>query len=214
LVPRLVAVVLIVAVLPACGSGRERSARPAAARGVAPVDAARSQDAVLAGERSVDGARAAGIRVATASQDWLYLSDEQIDVAVRALAAADSAPALAEETVAALAAARAGLAAASGPVWWLVRPLASTVPQFSPAAARVVVWAVSVLAAPGVAAPQAWWFRVALDLVWTVLGWRVRSVLNTPGPTPGLGPGDQPWPSAGFDAALVGFERTGTGAQP
>ena len=76
-------------------------------------------------DRTEPGARATAIAFATASQDWLYLNDEQIDRSVRSIATASAAPSLSAETVAELRTARDGLAKSTGRVWWLVRPLAS-----------------------------------------------------------------------------------------
>ncbi len=157
-----------------------------------------------------DGARAAAIAFATASQDWLYLSDEQVDRSVRAVAAQAAADALSRETVAELRAARDALRRSPGRVWWLVRPLASRVERFEPASARVVVWTVTVLSAADVAMPQAEWMRVAVELVWEQEAWRVQSVVEVPGPTPTTGNKDRPWQPEPFDTALDGFQRAGS----
>ena len=158
-------------------------------------------------DRTESGARATAIALATASQDWLYLDDEQIDHAVRAIATASAAPSLSAETVAELRTARDGLAKSTGRVWWLVRPLASRVEQFDPTTARVVVWTVTILSAADVALPQADWMRVTVDLVWEGDAWRLQAVDDVPGPTPMTGTKDRPWQPEPFDEALGGFER-------
>ncbi|MGH3116070.1 MAG: hypothetical protein ACRDQ2_02970 [Gaiellales bacterium] len=168
--------------------------------------------ATVGGDRTEDGARAAAVSMATASQDWLYLGDADIDAAVRAKATAQAGPALAAETVAKLGQARQALGASSGRVWWLVRPLATQVEHYDPARARVVVWTVAVLSATGVALPQADWMRVAVDLAWADDGWRCEAVTETPGPTPATGAKDRPWLASAFDDALDGFERVGSPA--
>ena len=165
-------------------------------------------------ERSEPGARATAIAFATASQDWLYLDDEQIDRAVRTIATASAGPSLSAETVAELRTARDGLAKSTGRVWWLVRPLASRVERYDPATARVVVWTVTILSAADVAMPQADWMRVTVDLVWEGDAWRLQAIDDEPGPTPMTGTKDRPWQPEPFDDALGGFERvSGEGTQ-
>ena len=134
-------------------------------------------------DRSESGARATAIALATASQDWLYLDDEQIDRAVRAIATASAGPSLSAETVAELRTARDGLAKSTGRVWWLVRPLASQVERFDQETARVVVWTVTILSAADVALPQADWMRVTVDLAWDGDAWRLQAIADVPGPT-------------------------------
>lgn len=162
--------------------------------------------------RSAEGARAAAVGYATASQDWLYLPDDEVDAAVRRVATKAVGPALATETVSTLRNAREALAATPGRVWWLVRPLASSVERFQPHTARVVVWTVTVLSAADVALPQADWARVAVDLVWEAGAWRVQAVTETPGPTPMTGTKDRPWQPEPLDEALQGFQRVGAAA--
>ena len=174
--------------------------------------APRPTSAPAGGDRSEEGARAAAVSMATASQDWLYLSDAAIDAAVRARSTAEAGPALAAETVVELGQARRALSASSGRVWWLVRPLATHVERYDPSRARVVVWVVTVLSAAGVALPQADWTRVAVDLVWADGAWRCESVTDTPGPTPDAGAKDRPWQAQAFDGALDGFQRVGSPA--
>jgi len=185
------------------------------APGPAPVPRAgaeRPSGPAVAGQRTEEGARAAAVAYATASQDRLYLGDEEIDRAVRAAAAPAAAAALSRETVAELRAARDALRQSPGRVWWLVRPLASRVERFEPASARVVVWAVTVLSAADVALPQAEWMRVAVDLAWVEGAWRIQAVADTPGPTPMTGAKDRPWQPEPLDAALDGFQRAGSTA--
>jgi hypothetical protein len=158
-------------------------------------------------DRTEHGARTTAIAFATASQDWLYMNDQQIDRAVRAIATASAAASLSSETVAELRTARDALAKSPGRVWWLVRPLASRVEHFDPAAARIVVWTVTVLSAAGVALPQADWVRVTVDLTWERDSWRLQAINDVPGPTPMTSTKDRPWQAEPFDTALAGFER-------
>lgn len=153
------------------------------------------------------GAVAAAVAYATASQRWLYLSDDQIAAAVTAIATTDAAPVLTDEVVADVSMARDQLAASSGPVWWLVRPLAWRIDGFHTSGARVSVWTMSILSAAGVAVPQSEFSTVTLDLVWADGDWRVDAVRDTAGPTPVTGPKDQPWEAEPFDDRLDGFTR-------
>lgn len=204
--------VVVVIVMLTRRGGPERAAAAPDARVVA---AKRGSPAPATGAHSEEGARAAALSMATASQDWLYLADAQIDGAVRERATAEAGPALAAETVASLGQARRALAASPGRVWWVVRPLATDVEHYDATRARVVVWTVTVLSATGVALPQADWMRVAVDLVWRDGAWRCEAVTDTPGPTPGAGAKDRPWQAAAFDDALDGFARVGSqGATP
>jgi len=159
------------------------------------------------------GARDTAIALATASQDWLYMTDEQIDRSVRAVATASAGPTLSRETVAELRTAREALAKTTGRVWWLVRPLASRVDRFDATAARVVVWTVTVLSASEVALPQADWLRVTVDLVWVDDAWRLHAIDDVPGPTPMTATKDRPWQAEPFDDALRGFERVSGGGR-
>ena len=152
----------------------------------------------------------AAVEYATASQEWLYLSDEQIDSAVREIAVPSAADRLSEETVAELGVARDALAHSAGPVWWFVRPLAVRAELVEDERAEVSVWVVTVLSAADVAVPQADWVTLELDLVRAGERWLLESITDRPGPTPVSGVRDDPWQPEPFDAALIGFERIGT----
>ena len=153
------------------------------------------------------GAVAAAVAYSTASQRWLYFTDEEIEAAIAEIATPVAAPRLAQDVVADVAMAREQLAQSSGPIWWLVRPLAWRVDDFRDTQARVSVWTVTILSAASVAAPQSEFLTVTLDLSWVDGDWRVDSVRDTPGPTPITGPHDQPWDAEPFDQALDGFTR-------
>jgi hypothetical protein len=166
------------------------------------------------------GAVAAAVAYATAAQRWLYFSDEEIRAAVAEIATPVAAPRMADDVDRDVSMAREQLDASPGRVWWLVRPLAWRVDSFATDQARVAVWVVTILSATEVAAPQAEYATVTLDLAW-VDGdgnhdgdddrkggdWRVDAVRDTPGPTPMTGPQDQPWDAVPFDEALDGFTR-------
>lgn len=152
----------------------------------------------------------AAIDYATASQGWLYLTDEQIDAQVRSIAVASSADRLSEETVAELSLARDALRHSAGPIWWFVRPLAINVEMVGERRAEVSVWVVTVLSAADVAVPQADWITLDLDLVREGDRWLLEAITDTVGPTPMSGVRDDPWQPEPFDDALAGFERIGT----
>ncbi len=201
----------------AAGGVREKDV-PGEHAGSAAATAANTRGPALPGraasgnQRSEAGARAAAIAYATASQDWLYLSDEEIDRAVRAIATARAGPSLSRDTVADLGTAREALRRSTGRVWWLVRPLASRVERFEATGALVAVWTVTVLSAADVALPQAEWVRVAVDLAWVEGTWLVEDVMATPGPTPMSRGDERPWEPEHLDRALDGFERVADGA--
>jgi len=153
------------------------------------------------------GAVAAAVAYATASQRWLYFTDDQIAAAVNEIATPAAAPRLTKDVVADISMARDQLAHSSGRIWWLVRPLAWRVDDFSGSATRVSVWTVTILSAAGVAAPQSEFVTITLDLARVDGDWRVDGVRDTPGPTPITGPHDQPWNAEPFDQALDGFTR-------
>lgn len=153
------------------------------------------------------GAAAAAVSYATASQRWLYFTDDEIRAAVEEIATPVAAPRMADQVVLDVSTAREQLAASSGRVWWLVRPLGWRVDRYTGNAARVSVWTVTILSASEVAAPQAEYVTVTLDLAWVDDDWRVDHVRDTPGPTPMTGPRDQPWDAVPFDQALDGFTR-------
>ena len=157
--------------------------------------------------RDKAGAVAAAISYATASQRWLYFTDEEIEAAIHQIATPATASHLAAQVVAEVTLARDGLAASSGRVWWLVRPLAWEVELHTADEARVSIWTVTVLSATDVAAPQSEWMTLTVDLAWVDGDWRVVVIRDVPGPTPVVGPGDRPWDALPFDDALSGFTR-------
>lgn len=163
---------------------------------------------VPAGEGE-EGAVVTSLELASAAQDWLYLSDGELEAQVRSVAAAASADRLVEEVIAEVGLARDALARSPGRVWWVVRPLAWRVDTFTPGRAQVSVWTVSVLSAADVAMPQSDWTTTVFDLEWDGDGWRLVSMSDTPGPTPQLGGRDEAWEPEPFEESLVGFMRVG-----
>lgn len=168
---------------------------------------------VSAGERAQDAEASpdpvdVAIEYATASQAWLYLTDEQIDAAIQEIAVSEVADRLSEETIAEVGVAREALTHSAGPIWWFVRPLAVKA-EVGESRADVSVWVVTVLSAADVAVPQADWVTLDLDLVRVGDDWLLESIVDTVGPTPMSGVRDEPWQPEPFDDALAGFERIG-----
>lgn len=152
----------------------------------------------------------AAVEYATASQQWLYLTDEEIEAEVRRIASPTSADRLVEETVDELGLARDGLMHSAGQVWWFVRPLAVKTVSVSDTSAEVSVWVVTVLSAADVAVPQADWATLVLRLVRDGDDWLLESIDDEPGPTPISGVRDDPWEPEPFNDALHGFVRIGS----
>jgi len=174
----------------------------------APTDTPRDVDEAGRGPEPKSAVEA-GVEYATASQDWLYLTDEQIDAAIREIALPSAADRLSEETVSELSVAREALKSSAGPVWWFVRPLAVHA-EVGETRADVSVWVVTVLSAADVAVPQADWMTLDLALVRDGDRWLLESIADTVGPTPMSGVRDEPWQPEPFDEALIGFERVGS----
>lgn len=149
------------------------------------------------------------IAQATASQDWLYQSDDEVRDAIQAASTSDSGNRLAREALTELDAARTALTGASGPVWWLVRPLAWRTIDRSAASMSVSVWTVSILSARDLAAPQITFRTTTVDLVARDGRWLVANIASADGPTPNLAPGALPDDSTTFDQALDGYTRIG-----
>lgn len=167
----------------------DRAATPGAGADTDPVDAA--------------------IAHVTASQEWLYFTDGELDAAIRSVTTPASADRLATEALAEVAIARDRLGGSSGRVWWIVRPLAWQVDHQAGDSARVSVWVVTILSAVDVAAPQSEFATVTVDVELVDGEWLVDDVLETPGPTPMTGPMDLAWDAVPFDDALDGFTRIG-----
>jgi hypothetical protein len=162
--------------------------------------------AATAGES--EGVKTA-IAQATASQDWLYQADDEVREAIQAASTTDAGDRLAREALAELDVARNALAGASGPVWWLVRPLAWRTIDRSGASMSVSVWTASILSARDLAAPQITFRTTTVDLVARDGRWLVANIASVDGPTPNLAPGPLPDDSTTFDDALDGYTRIG-----
>lgn len=184
---------------PASSSPSVSTGQPGPNEDGAPAPTAEAQD--------TEGAVAAALSYAAAPQAWLYLSDGEIRSAIAAITTPNAAHRIANDVVQEVGASRSELAEAAGPVWWIVHPLAWRVDKFRQTEATISVWTFSLLSAADVAIPQTEWTTTTLDLEWVSGGWRIASVSDTLGPTPSIGPDDQPWEPEPLDDALQGFTR-------
>jgi hypothetical protein len=159
--------------------------------------------------RTEAGAVAAAASYATAAQNWLYLSDEQIEDSAGAVTLPEFRDRLVADLVDQVRLLRDELVNASGTVWFVMAPLATRVDTFSAGRAVVRVWLVRVLSADGVAVPQAGWQTLRFELAWHEGDWRIADMAEVEGPTPQLEAGLQPWSAAYLDRELAGFTRIG-----
>ena len=206
-----VALVGLAAVLLKIGQpATPEASTPSAAGVVGPADQVQS-DAAGAEVQDEAGATAAALAYAAAPQAWLYMTDDEVRAEVAVLATSEAADRLADEVVDEIASARVELADSAGPIWWVVHPVAWRMDSFRPTKATVSVWTFSFLSAADVAVPQTEWTTTTFDLEWVRGGWRVASVRDSVGPTPAVGPTDQPWEPEPLDDALDGFTRLAWG---
>jgi hypothetical protein len=159
--------------------------------------------------RNEAGAVAAAVSYATAAQNWLYLSDEQVADSAGAAAVPAVRDRLVGELVDQVGLLRDELVETTGTVWFVMAPLATRVDSYSPGRAVVRVWLVRVLSADGVAVPQSGWQTLRFELAWHGGDWRIADTAEVEGPTPQLEAGLQPWSARYFDQELEGFTRIG-----
>lgn len=208
-------VVLVAAgvVLLRLGRPSEPEADPASPPASAPASEARPGDVAEDGRpprnatQDAPGAASAALAYSSAPQAWLYMTDDEVRAAVAGIATPGAAERLSADAVEEIAGARSELAEAAGPIWWIVHPLAWKVDSFNPAEATVSVWTFSFLSAADVAVPQTEWTTTTFDLEWSQGDWRLAAVRESVGPTPAVGPADQPWEPEPLDEALDGFTR-------
>ena len=199
-------IVLGAAVLIRVGESPQAHHQPPSATGTPTTIATERPDGGASTGRDEAGAVAAAVDYASGPQEWLYLTDEEAAAAVKAISTPEAADRLSDEAVERIRAARSELSKSPGRVWWIVHPLAWRVVSFTDTSATVSVWTVSVLSAADVAVPQTQWTTTTMELEW-LGGWRVGAVHDVVGPTPAVGPEDQPWEPEPFDDALDGFIR-------
>lgn len=182
----------------------------------ATIDDRESQSAAPAVQAEPSGGEVvdAALQLVAAPQRWLYLNDDQLASAVRAVSSPRAADRLVADVTADVTPVRDALRQSAGPVWWVVRPLAWRIEALSSDGASVLVWAVSILSAADVAVPQSDWFTIHLDLERVDGQWLLVATSDEPGPTPQLGGRDEAWQPEPFDDALGGFTRVGEAAAP
>ena len=159
--------------------------------------------------RSAAGAAAAATAYLTVAAESLLLMDGPArDGAVRRMLVPDASAETVSAVVgdAALLARVRKAASMSGTPRAVLRnlPVAYRVDAFSPARARVSVWAAAVWSIAGVGGPGEAWTTTSLELEWIEDDWRLWSLSSKDGPTPATTSG----PVAGTDeliAALNGF---------
>jgi hypothetical protein len=146
---------------------------------------------------------------ATAPQSWLYLSDEALTASVAEVTVPDARGEITADVAQKVGLLRDELTDASGPVWYVVSPLATRVEDYADDRAVVRVWVVRVLSAEGVAAPQAGWQTLTLNLRWHSGDWKIAATEEVDGPVPQLEVGLQPWGADYLAQQLEGFYRVG-----
>ena len=176
-----------------------------AVREVAP----RPEPAHPPAEATEQGAVDVALQLAAAPQRWLYLTDADLESAVRGAASPRAADRLVTDVTAEVGLVRDALRQSTGRIWWIVRPLAWRLEEFDVDRASVSIWTVSILSASDVALPQSDWFTSRFDLEWFAGRWLLAATRDEPGPTPQLGGRDKPWQPEPFDDALAGFTRVG-----
>lgn len=151
------------------------------------------------------GAQAAAVGYLGTGQLMVDASPSGVRAAVGAMAADGAAEAQHRELSGRLAVLRRSLEGATGPVTYRQAVLATRVDAYAAARARVSVWHVGVLSAPGVAPPQARWATSVFELVWEDGDWKIWSETITPGPAPILNDEVAPASAEDLEAALSGF---------
>jgi hypothetical protein len=112
---------------------------------------------------------------------------------------------------AALQAARSGPIGAglqgSAQTIYLASPIAYRVQSYTPAAAVVQGWGVSVIGNDQGLAPQATWGSTVTTARWMNGDWKIDAVSSTAGPTPALAAAQQPSSASEFLSRLAGLQE-------
>ena len=151
------------------------------------------------------GAINAAVAYVTAGPALLDMDTDGAVETVRAMAAAATADAQAEDLRLRLADLRRALGGGNGPLRYYRSAIATRVEAFTPASARVAVWHLGVVSKAGIAPPQAGWAISVVDLVWEAGDWKLVRESVSPGPAPILDSSAPPATAEELDAALVGF---------
>jgi hypothetical protein len=156
-------------------------------------------------DQSSAGAIDAAVAYVTAGPALLDMDSADAVGAVRAVAAAATADAQAEELRLRLANLRRALVGGNGPLRYYQSAIATRVEDFTPASARVAVWHVGVVSKAGIAAPQAGWAISVVELVWEAGDWKLERETVSPGPAPIPDSSAPPATAEDLDTALAGF---------
>ncbi len=155
--------------------------------------------------RSEAGAQAAAEGYLRTGQLMVGASPAEVRAATQAMAAKGAAEGQLRDLSGRLAVLRRSLEGASGPVTYHQAVLATRIDAYSDSRARVSLWHVGVLSAPGVAPPQAGWATTSFELVWEDGDWKIWSETRLPGPAPMLNDESAPASAEQLEAALSGF---------
>ncbi len=155
--------------------------------------------------RSQAGATAAAVGYLGTGQLMVDASPAGVRGATQAMAADGAAEGQHRELSGRLAVLRRSLEGATGPLTYRQAVLATRLDAYADTRARVSVWHVGVLSAPGVAPPQARWATSSFELVWEDGDWKIWSETVTPGPAPILNDEVAPASAEDLEAALSGF---------
>ena len=153
------------------------------------------------------GAIDAAVAYVTAGPALLDMdTDGAVEQAVRAMAAAATADAQAEDLRLRLADLRRALGGGNWTIALLPGPRLP--PGWRPSRRRALAWPSGTWASSrkaGIAPPQAGWAISVVDLVWEAGDWKLVRESVSPGPAPILDSSAPPATAEELDAALVGF---------
>jgi hypothetical protein len=180
-----------------------RHAAPASSTLEAPTSAAPTTSPNPPGPvtPTLTGARAAALAYLALSEQVVGMDVDTAVAAQRDAASNAAAPGLVADLRQRLAALHAAYPAS---VRYRVGPLAVQAVATGRERARVEIWYVGVLSAPGTT-PFEQWHTSHYDLVWERGAWRVAAESADPGPRPASPLDPQPASSAALEAALAGF---------
>ncbi|MGI8873736.1 MAG: hypothetical protein ACR2KP_05320 [Egibacteraceae bacterium] len=156
-------------------------------------------------DHSPTGASTAAAAFVQTGQAILAMTPNEVEAAVRTMAAAGAADTQLADTVTRVTAAHEALAGSSAPIEFHQAILATRIDAYTPQRSRVSVWSVGVLSREGVAPPQAGWAVSTFDLVWERGDWKVWAESIEPGPAPVTNNAVVPATSAQLRERLAGF---------
>lgn len=133
--------------------------------------------------RSFAGARAAAIAYSgSLNQSLLYLDRETADKAVGEASTAAFAESYRADGPSVWGEWRLSVATGTGPLWWVVSPLAIRMDGYNDDEARASVWMSVMVSRAGALDPRTFQVTQALRLRWERDDWKIDSSTYTPGP--------------------------------